>query len=344
MQLARLAIGLPAIESLERCERVKSLVSILTAFYNEATNLPLLRKRLERVATALADRFDFEFVLIDDHSSDASAELAREWAASDARVHYLRLAHNSGSHPAYTAGLHHARGDCAVLLAADLQDPPETVPELLEQWGLGHDVVWATRAARPGTPWHTRAAAAVYYAVMRRCALPNMPRRGADFLLLDRRVIDAVRTVHERHTSLLGLVLWLGFRQTSIEYVKQPRHSGVTKWTVGRKLKLFADSLLSFSALPVRCIWMFAAVVLSGAVAGAGTASMRWALGLEVPGWVWVLLAVLGIGGLQLGAMGLACEYLWRTYDAARGRPTFVIEEEWDASRTATIRPARRAG
>jgi dolichol-phosphate mannosyltransferase len=321
------------------------VISILTAFYNEEPNLAELRRRLVALADGLRGRYDFEFVLIDDCSSDGGPELARAWAAEDDRVHYLRLARNGGSHAAYAAGLTAARGDCGVLIAADLQDPPESILELLDQWQAGHEVVWATRALREGVPWHTQFAARLYYAAMRRWALPQMPARGADLVLLDRKVIDVLNAVPEKHTSLLGMVLWLGFRQTTIDYVKCARHAGRSKWTLRRKFKLFADSILSFSTMPVHLVWWAAAA--AGAAFGCTAVAAGWRAGVEnmpVPGWMWVLLAVLGVGWVQLGALGIALEYLWRAFDQVRGRPRYVVAEERHGTEAETIRPARRAG
>jgi len=200
-------------------------VSILTAFLNEESNLPLFRTRVLAALRPLG--VDYEIVLIDDHSTDGSRRLAQQWLAEDPHVRYIRLSRNCGSHAAYSAGLAHCVGDCAILLAADLQDPPEMIPELLARWEQGHDVVWATRAARQGESWGTKLFAALYYRMMRRFALPDMPTKGADFLLMDRKVLDAYNTVAEKNTSLLAMVLWLGFRQTSVAYTKQARHSRV---------------------------------------------------------------------------------------------------------------------
>lgn len=304
-----------------------ALLSIVTAFYNEEVNLPELRRRLEALAVRLGPDDACEFVLVDDHSSDSSQALAETWAAQDNRVRYLRLARNSGSHAAFASGLAQTRGDCAVLLAADLQDPPELVPALLERWKAAHDVVWAVRSAREQVPWTTRFTAGIYYLLMRRWALPNMPRTGADFLLLDRKVINALGAVPEKHTSLLGMVLWLGFRQTQIEYTKQARFAGSSKWTLAKKVKLFTDSLLSFSTVPVRLVGQLAGLLIlltaSSLLGLSATAVFRG----PVPGWAWVVTAVLGVGACQLVAMTILASYLWRTFDEVRRRPLYVVEK-----------------
>jgi dolichol-phosphate mannosyltransferase len=308
-------------------------VSILTAFLNEESNLPLLR---ERVTAALAKAgVDYDIVLIDDHSTDGGPAFAKGWAASDPNVQYIRLSRNYGSHAAYSAGLCKCRGDCAVLLAADLQDPPEMIAELLERWRAGYEVVWATRSAREGEALSTRLFARVYYTLMRRFALPDMPKKGADFLLMDRKVIDAYNAVPEKNTSFLAMILWLGFRQTSVEYVKQARHSGTSKWNLSKKVKLLIDSMVSFSYAPIRLAslsgvfvgmlgFLYAAVVLFNALRGH-----------PVEGWSSLMVVVLLLGGFQLLMLGVFGEYLWRAFDEARGRPRYVIEEYLPPSATA---------
>jgi len=302
-------------------------LSIVTAFYNEAENLPLFRQRVTSLLESLKARG--EIVLLDDHSTDESPAIAKQWASEDARVKYVRLSRNSGSHAAFSAGLAHCTGDCAVLLAADLQDPPETVRELLEHWREGSDVVWAVRLAREGETWSTQALAATYYWLMRRVALPSMPAKGADFLLVDRKVVDAYNAIAEKNTSVLAMILWMGFRQSFVPYVKQARHSGRSKWTLAKKLKLFVDSLVSFSYVPIRAMsavgfglamagFIYALVVVIGRLAG-------WiATGSGFAALMTVLLVGQGCTMMMLGVLG---EYVWRTYDEARGRPRYIVEE-----------------
>jgi polyisoprenyl-phosphate glycosyltransferase len=302
-------------------------LSVVTAFYNEAINLPQLRKQLEAVLGRM--EIPFEIVLVDDHSSDASPQIAKSWAASDRRVAYLRLSRNCGSHAALSAGLAKCRGECAVLLAADLQDPPETISQLLSQWRAGYHVVWAVRAGRLGEPLSRRFFAAVYYGMMRRLGLPEMPASGADFLLIDRKVIDAYNAIPEKHTSLLALILWMGFRQTFVEYVKQARGGGRSKWTLRKKVKLLVDSVTSFSAAPIRAIsWLGGLVSVGGLCFALVVLMAQWA-GHELANPAFsVLLTVFLVGqGAILVSLGIIGEYLWRAFDEARGRPRYILEE-----------------
>lgn len=319
-------------------------LSIITAFLNEEDNLPVLRERLTALAARLAPEFSCQFVLVDDHSSDKSSAIATAWQAADPRVCYVRLSRNSGSHTAFLAGMAQASGDCAVLLAADLQDPPELVPELLAKWREGNDVVWAVRAGREQIPWSTRLTAGIYYGLMRRYALPNMPAGGADFFLLDRRVVQALLSIPERNTSILGLTHYIGFRQAHVEYVKKARLSGVSKWTLSKKIKLFIDSLLSFSTLPLRVLHMLAAGMGLAALAMLAVVAACAVAGTPVAGWAWVVLAVLMVGAAQLFALAVAGSYLWRIFDQTRARPPYFFETQLPSRQHLSDLPGKKAG
>lgn len=302
-------------------------LSVITAFLNEADNLSEFRRRV----TTAVDRLgvDAEIVLVDDHSSDASAALARDWATSDRRVVYVRLSRNCGSHSAFSAGLAHCQGRCAVFLAADLQDPPEVIPQLYQKWREGFHVVWAVRERREGESLSTRFLAGVYYWLMQRLGLVEMPATGADFLLIDHKVIEAVNAITERHTSFLGMILWMGFRQTSIPYVKEARSAGVSKWTLSKKIKLFVDSVVSFSYAPIRFVsWFGLGLALCGFFYAAFVI-IGWFVGYVVAGVGFAaLMTVLLIGqGAILVSLGVIGEYLWRAFEEARSRPRYIVEE-----------------
>jgi dolichol-phosphate mannosyltransferase len=306
-------------------------VNIVTPVFNEAENVLEFAKRAARVGRDLREHsITLEIVLVDDHSHDATPELAKTvFVEHGIPFKYLRLSRNSGSHTAVAAGLHYCAGDCAIIMAADLQDPPEMISQLLERWRAGNDVVWAGRSVREGESLTTRAAARIYYRLMRLLALPDMPAKGADVVLLDRKVIDAYNTIPEKHTSLMAMILWMGFRQTSIEYVKQARHAGRSKWTFAKKLKLFIDSMVSFSYAPIRFMsllgmlmavsgFVYALAVVVGRLTGWVAAGTGFAALMTV--------LLVGQGGILL-MLGILGEYLWRTFDEARGRPRYIIEE-----------------
>ncbi len=312
-----------------------SRISVISALFNESENLATFRRRLCDVLEK-AD-VDAEILLVDDHSTDDSRQLARQWLTEDPRVTYLRLSRNCGSHAAFSAGLAHCTGDCAVLLAADLQDPPEVVPQLLAKWRKGHDVVWASREKREGESWATKLFAGAYHSLMRRFASPDMPAGGADFLLMDRKVIDAYNAIPEKNTSFLAMILWMGFRQTSIRYVKQARHAGRSKWMLSKKLKLFIDSFVSLSYAPIRLMSLLGLVMALCGFVYALVVIVGWFCGLVVAGAGFAaLMTVLLVGqGIIMMMLGVLGEYLWRTFDEARGRPRYIIEELVPSQRSA---------
>jgi glycosyltransferase involved in cell wall biosynthesis len=309
-------------------------LSILTPAFNEAGNLPALYERLAQAMSVAG--LEWEWVIVDDHSRDATFAVIEGLAARDARVRGVRLARNSGSHVAITCGLHEADGDAAVMMAADLQDPPETISAMLERWRQGAQVVWAVRRQRPGERHHA-GFAAVYYWIMRRLVgMKEMPARGADFFLVDRVVIDAFRRCPERHVSVLALITWLGFRQEQIEYDKQMRAHGQSGWTLAKKVTLVVDSVTAFSELPIR-LCSYGGVLLLAAGSATAVAGLVLLPSLRA-GILLMLAAMLGLTGVQLLALGVVGEYVWRALEQSRGRPIYLIEAT--AGRAPAGRPS----
>lgn len=317
-------------------------ISVIMPAYNEESNIPILRERL----TALFDstrEYEFELVVVDDHSTDVSFDLLKAWAEVEPRVRVLRLSRNCGSHAALHAGLASCEGDAAVFLAADLQDPPELVLEMARRWREGSDVVWAVRTAREGEKISVKLFARAYYSTLRRLALAEMPAQGTDFLLMDRKVIDAYLRIPEKNTSLMCMVLWMGFRQSFLPYVKQARASGTSKWTLGKKIKLFVDSIVSFSFTPIRAMSLLGVLFAVG-----GSAFAAWVVVARLAGWVTpgtgyaALMTALLVGfGLVMLMLGVIGEYLWRTFDEARGRPRFIVEERYPPCDASARDPGR---
>jgi glycosyltransferase involved in cell wall biosynthesis len=300
---------------------------VVTPAHNEAENLSALFERLRGVLDPLG--LEWEWVIVDDHSSDATFSVAAELAQRDPRVRCLRFSRNFGSHVAITCGLEQASGRCAVVMAADLQDPPETLPALLEQWRLGAQVVWAARDRREGEEAGTLALSRLYYLLMRRVVgIPEMPATGADFFLIDRAIVNALQGFNEHNSSLFALITWMGFRQATISYAKEPRQHGRSSWTLRKKLKLFIDSITSFTYLPIR-LMSYAGIVT--ALAGFAYAAFIFAhalAGNRVQGWSSLMVVVLVASGFQMLMMGVLGEYLWRALDESRRRPRYLIEAE----------------
>src|SRR5258706_1887196 len=267
---------------------------------------------------------EWEWIIVDDHSRDDTFAVIESLALRDARVRGFRLARNSGSHVAITCGLHHVDGDAAVMMAADLQDPPETLTAMLDKWRHGAQVVWAVRRERPGGTSHARFAAFYYWIMRHVVGMKEMPARGADFFLIDRAVVEAFRRFPERNVSVLALITWLGFRQESVEYDKRPRAAGQSGWTLARKITLVIDSVTSFSDFPIRlCTYAGLALI---AVALVILIVSIMLLPTLLAGLLFVLAVLIGLAGLQLLALGIVGEYVWRALDEARRRPAYLIE------------------
>jgi dolichol-phosphate mannosyltransferase len=305
-------------------------LSIILPAFNEAQNLPELIRRLFSIEPVLSSRgVAMEVVIIDDHSSDATPEVAKQLVASHPHITYARLSRNCGSHLARAAGLERCTGDAAVDMAADLQDPPELIPALVATWCEGTDVVWAVRSRREGERWSTLLSSRLFYALMRRWAMPDLPPRGADYFIVSRRVIDAYNAMQEKDTNINLAIRWLGFRQTSIDYVKQARHAGRSGFTLAKKIQVALDSIVSYSVAPVRLVSL--AGLWSWAIGGAciAVAAAAWLLGLPTAiFWSAAVAAVLLLlQGMTLLSLGIVGEYVCRTLHAARGRPRYLIED-----------------
>lgn len=310
--------------------RPRCLSFVLPAFA-EARNLGALFPRLLAQAP-LAD--EIEVVVVDDHSPDETFAVVREWATRDARIRGVRLARNAGSHMSILCGLSVAKGDAMIVLAADGQDPPEAADELLAAWAEGAQVVWAVREVREGTSLLTRLTSRLYYAAMNRLTSVRLPPTGADFFLLDRRVLRALLAIPEHNVSIFALVVSLGFRQGQIRYSKQARLSGLSKWTLRRKIRLFLDSMIGFSTLPLRLAtalgfahalggFLYATVLVANRLSGGVLFGA-----VALTGWSAMMVVLLVSSGSIMIILGIFGEYLWRALEEVRGRPRFLVEDE----------------
>ncbi len=299
-------------------------LTVISPAYNEADNLPVLYEQLCRV---LGGDLDWEWIIVDDHSPDRTFAVITDLARRDPRVRGFRFARNQGAHSAILCGLDQARGDCATVLASDLQDPPEVIPALLDKWRKGARVVWAVRRHRNGEKASTVGFSRLYYFMMRRVVgMREMPPTGADFFLVDRQVISALQQFGEKNTSLLALITWLGFTQATIEYDKQPRLHGHSGWNLEKKLKLGVDSVTSFTYLPIRFMSYIGFVVALLGFIYAGFVIVNALTGHPSEGWSSLMVVVLVVGGIQMLMMGILGEYLWRALDESRHRPRYIIE------------------
>jgi polyisoprenyl-phosphate glycosyltransferase len=302
------------------------MLSIIIPVYNEEESLPHLTSRLD----ALIDRLDIEAEvwLVDDHSSDKSPQLLKRICQANPRYHYIRLAANSGSHVAILAGLKQAKGDCATMLAADLQDPPELIPTLLEKWREGYQIVWGVRAAREGVSRREIFFANLFYRLLNQFSNVKLPPTGADYSLLDRAVIDALLSSVGANPSIALEIARLGFSQIEIPYTKEERKYGVSKWNLRKKLNAFADAFVTSSYMPLRFMSYIGLVVSAfGFVYALVIVALRLAGIVGIDGWAALMVVVLVFGGLQMMMLGVIGEYLWRTLEHARQRPLYFIED-----------------
>ena len=316
-------------------------LSIVIPVYNEEAVLPVLIGRLRGFVERLAP-LDVEIILIDDHSSDRSHDLLKEICRSDERFRYARLAKNSGSHVAILAGLTQARGGCAVFLAADLQDPPELISQMLDLWRSGHHVVWAVREEREGVSKIDLFLSNLFYRLLNFLGEVNLPPRGSDFALLDRKAVRALLQSAGSNPSIAGEIARLGFSSSQISYTKEKRAAGSSKWTLKKKLAAFADAFVSFSYAPLRVMsYLGMLCSLLGFSYALLVAVLRLMTRTPVQGWSSLIVVVLVLGGVQMMMLGILGEYLWRTLEAARQRPVYFLEDSSDADAGADAQPQK---
>ena len=309
------------------------MVSVVVPVCNEQANLPELRTRL---TAALGDH-EFECILVDDGSTDATAAMVRDFAREDPRFKLVSLSRNFGHQAAIVAGLTFARGACVAVMDGDLQDPPELIPDMVRVWRKGAEVVYGLRTARRER-WFTRATAAIFYRIQSRLTKTPMPLDAGDFAVMDRRVVDVIVAIGERHPYVRGLRSWVGFRQVAFPYERERRRRGARKYTVWKLLDLAVSGIVPFSVVPLRL----------AALAGAGISTLALAAGVVgllggMPVLASVLVAVTFLFGLQLLVIGLLGEYVGRALEEAQNRPIFVVDDVvgLDPNQTARERGSR---
>jgi len=299
---------------------------IIPVYYNEDNLRPLYEDIKEKFIDVID--FEYELVLVNDGSQDGSYEVMKELAEKDGHIKIISLSRNFGSHAAVLCGLAKCTGDCAVIKAADLQEPSELILEMVDRWKKGFNVVLAVREGREESRRQT-AFANLYYALVRKAALPGMPKGGFDVYLLDRKVINVLMVLDEKNSALTGQILWSGFKTDKIYYIRRAREIGTSRWTLKKKIRLVSDTLFSFSTLPIK------AVTIIGICSFAG--SLIWALLvltfklmdlIEVSGWTTLFIFNLASFGIIMLTLGILGGYLWRTFDASRNRPPYIIEDE----------------
>jgi glycosyltransferase involved in cell wall biosynthesis len=311
--------------------REPGLLSVVAPMYEEQDTVDPFRRR---VAAAL-EGVNYELILVDDGSEDGTAAAMAAAAEADPRVKVISLSRNFGHQPALTAGLEHARGDAIVMLDGDLQDPPEVIPEMLDRWREGIDVVYAVRQQRLGETAFKRATARGFYSAFRRLTRLDLAVESGDFRLMDRRALDALLGMPERNRFLRGMTVWIGFSQIGVPFVRQERNAGVTKYPLRKMLRFSFDAITSFSSAPLQ--WATFLGFLFSLVAFLAiplTIVARYANIYErgVPSTIVVILL---LGGIQLITVGIIGEYVGRIYDEVKHRPLYVVRERINAEEPA---------
>jgi dolichol-phosphate mannosyltransferase len=308
-------------------QRELALLSVVAPVYDEAAGLAEFHRR---VSDALAG-IEFELVLVDDGSTDSTPEILAALAASDPRVKVISLSRNFGHQAALTAGLDSAAGDAVAMIDADLQDPPEVIPTMVDRWRAGADVVYAVRTVRPGETRLKLTTSRWFYRLFGRLAHIDLEHNSGDFRLFDRRALEALNSMRERNRFLRGMSVWIGFTQTAVPYERDARFAGETKYTPRKMLRFSLDAISSFSHVPLQAATALGFLVSLAAFLGIPIAIGLKIAGQFVPGITTVLLAVLLLGGIQLITVGLIGEYLGRVYDEVKRRPLYVVRERLNA-------------
>jgi len=305
---------------------IAPIFSVVAPIFNEIGNLPEFYRRVKESLDQTGE--PWELLLVDDGSTDGSTERIRALAAEDERVKPVIFARNFGHQLAVTAGMDYANGQAVVIIDSDLQDPPEVILEMIAKWREGYEVVYAVRSEREGETWFKLFTASLFYRLIYRITDVNIPMDTGDFRLLDHKVVEVMRQMRERHRFLRGMSVWVGFKQTGVQYKRAARFSGTTKYPFKKMLKFASDAITSFSYFPLQL-----ATYLGFFAAGLSILAIPVVITLRVLGsetflgQASTLIAVLFLGGVQLISLGILGEYIGRLYDQAKGRPLYIVRE-----------------
>lgn len=305
-------------------------ISIVTAVLNEQDVVNEFYIRVKELLDETG--LNYEIIVVDDGSRDNTLNILKSiHPESQGKLKVIQFARNFGHQLAITAGARYAKGDAVVIIDSDLQDPPEIILSFIEKWRQGYDVVYGVRSDRKGETWFKKWSAAVFYKVLSSVANVDIPNNVGDFYLLDRKVVDVLDTMSERHRFIRGLVAWMGFKRIGIDYVRKPRYAGKTKYSLFKMIKFSFDAFTSFSFAPLRIIFLCGIFISILAFLGILAVIIVKMFHPEVVlGWASIMVAVLFIGGIQLLGIGLIGEYLARIGDDVKNRPLYTIQSVWE--------------
>ena len=308
---------------------MKPVFSIIAPVYNEIDCLETLYLRIAEVMDETSE--NWELILVDDGSTDGSTEMIRQLSARDERVRKVIFARNFGHQIAVTAGLDYSRGDAVIIIDADLQDPPELILQMIEKWREGYQVVYAQRSEREGETWFKRVTASLFYRTIYRITDVNIPLDTGDFRLLDRKVVDVMNSMRERHRFLRGMSAWVGFKSIGVPYKRAARYAGSTKYPFKKMLKLALTAVTSFSYVPLQIAMWLGFISAGISIIAIPVVIVLRLIGSQFfYGQATTLIAVLFLGGVQLVSLGILGEYVGRIYDEVKGRPLYIVSETSD--------------
>jgi polyisoprenyl-phosphate glycosyltransferase len=312
----------------------KPTYTIIAPIYNEIENIPVLYQRVSEVMDRTGE--PWEFVMVDDGSSDGSTDAILDLKAEDDKIIPVIFARNFGHQIAVTAGMDHSRGEAVIIIDADLQDPPEVILDLIAKWREGYEVVYAVRSKREGETWFKLFTASFFYRLIQRITDVNIPMDTGDFRLLDRQVVRVMNSMREKHRFLRGMSVWAGFRQIGVEYDRAERYAGETKYPLKKMFKLASDAITGFSYFPLQL-----ATYLGFIAAGLSIVAIPIVIILRLTGshpllgQATTLIAVLFLGGVQLISLGMLGEYVGRLYDEAKDRPLYIVRDDLEVEQNS---------
>ena len=301
-------------------------ISVVAPLYNEQENIDALFRRLLAVLEALNTSYDV--ICVNDGSRDNTLKNLVEYHQRYPQIKVVNLSRNFGKDTAMSAGIDYSQGMAVIPIDADLQDPPELIAEMIEKWHEGYDVVYASRLVRIGESWFKRFSAEGFYQVINKLSRVSIPPNTGDFRLIDRRVVESIKKMPERQRFMKGIFAWVGYKQTSILFDREPRYQGQTKWNYWKLWNFAIDGITSFSFLPLK-VWTYVGLIIAlVSLVYASFLILRTIIfGIDVPGYASLMVAVLFLGGIQLLTLGIIGEYIGRVYEEVKGRPLYLVRD-----------------
>lgn len=298
-------------------------ISVVVPIYNEEESLRECNNRLLNVLDNIQS--DYEIIYVNDGSKDTSLTILKELAKNNKKIKVLSFSRNFGHQAAVSAGIEHSKGDCVVLIDGDLQDPPELISDMISKWNEGFDVVYGKRSKRNGETWFKKISAKMFYRTINQVSDIDIPKDTGDFRLMDRRVVDAFLKMPEKNRFIRGMVSWVGFNQVAIEYERDKRYAGITKYPIKKMIKFAKDGIVSFSKKPLKFITQAGLCFISLSIIMLMTMSI--VIGFKGYEWLLIINSIMFFSGIQMFSLGIIGEYIGRIYDEAKDRPLYIVKD-----------------